>query len=68
MAVSRFEELPDDIQDKLMRFHPRDYPTFVFEPIPALEDQSIINTINSGPEGETLVRDYLQRAEGYGFF
>jgi hypothetical protein len=59
-----FESLPATIKKRIVELHPRDYKTWVYESIPALNDHSIIETINAD-NGIVQLNKYLRRIESY---
>ena len=54
-----FDELPDWARSRIRRFRPNDADTWVFEPVPALDNQSFIDVINQGEDGANALKRYL---------
>lgn len=64
MKYSDFDNLPNGIKKRIMELNPRDYQTWVHLAIPALNDLSIIETINSD-NGMVKLNQYLRKIESY---
>ncbi len=64
MKYSDLDDLPNGIKKLIMELHPRDYQEWVHESIPALDDLSIIETINSD-NGMAKLNQYLRKIESY---
>ena len=56
---SGFSDLPKDIQEGVRVFHPKDFETWISEPVPALGKRSVLDVINSGEEGVYELRRYI---------
>lgn len=59
-----YESLPERIKERIKTLHPRDYEEWVYVSIPALNNLSIIQTINT-ENGIVELNKYLNRIESY---
>jgi hypothetical protein len=62
--ITNFDSLPNGIKKRIMELHFDDYQEWVHESIPALNNQSIISTINTDNGLEKLC-EYLLKIESY---
>ena len=58
-TFNNFSDLPEWVTKRVRRFRPKDAETWVFDPVSALSDQSVMELMNSGDEGQNSVRRYL---------
>jgi ribosomal protein S18 acetylase RimI-like enzyme len=54
-----FDELPEWVQGAVKQIRGGDERTWVSQPVPALESQSIMSLMNQGEDGERRVQTYL---------
>lgn len=59
-----FDDLPEWARSCILKFRPADAQTWIFEPVPALENQSVIAVMNEGEEGVDKLRRYLNDLMG----
>lgn len=59
-----FDDLPEWATTRIRRFRPKDAETWIFEPVPALDNQSFIDVMNEGEDGVNRVRRYLNDLMG----
>jgi uncharacterized protein (DUF2384 family) len=59
-----FDDLPEWATSRIRVFRPNDAETWIFERVPALDDQSFIDVMNQGEVGKTQVRMYLNNLMG----
>jgi hypothetical protein len=59
-----YNSLPSGIQKCIAELHPHDYQKWVHELIPALNNRSIIDTINTD-NGMVELYQYLKKIESY---
>jgi len=59
-----FEDLPEWATTRVLRFRPNDAETWIFDPVPALDNQSFIDVMNQGEDGVNRVRRYLNDLMG----
>jgi hypothetical protein len=59
-----YDSLPSGIKKRIMELHPHDFQEWVHELIPALNNRSIIDTINTN-NGMTDLYQYLKKIESY---
>ena len=61
---TRFDELPLWVREPVREISGGDEEVWVFQPVPALEHQSIMTLMNQGEEGERRVRAYIDSVLG----
>ncbi len=59
-----FAELPAWVTKPVRVFRPNDAGTWVFAPVPALGDRSVMDLMNSNDDDQKLVRQYLLNVMG----
>lgn len=59
-----FSDLPEWATSCIRKFRPDDAETWIFHPVPALQNRSFIEVINQGDEGINRVRRYLNDVLG----
>jgi len=64
MKYKNLSDIPNHIKKKIEELGQPDLENWVKKPIPALENQSILDVLNQ-EDGENKVFQYLKRAEGY---
>ncbi len=60
----KFTDFPDWATSRIYKFRPDDAETWIFNPVPALGNQSILDVINQGEAGKVKVRLYLNNLMG----
>jgi uncharacterized protein (DUF2384 family) len=60
----KFEDLPSWVTERVRRFRPKDAETWVFDPVPALENRSVMELMNRDETGRNQVRRYLNDLMG----
>lgn len=64
MNYTCFDDLPKEIQRRVIALHPDDFERWIKLAIPALTNKSVIETINE-EDGYRRVVQFLGRVEGY---
>jgi len=59
-----FHDLPEWAKSRILRFRPNDAETWIYDPVPALDNQSFIAVMNQGEDGENKLRRYLNDLMG----
>ena len=59
-----FDDLPEWAKSRVKRFRPNDASNWIFEPVPALGNQSFIEVMNQGDEGLDRIKRYLNDLMG----
>ena len=64
-TYKKLEDLPMTVQSLVRGFRPENDGSWIFEPVPALENESLLDVIKQGAQGEKTVRLYLAKVEGH---
>lgn len=59
-----FPDLPEWAKSRIHLIAPKDAETWIYEPVPALDNQSFIDLMNQGEDGRNTLRRYLNTVMG----
>lgn len=59
-----FDDLPHWVQEPVRKMRSGDEHAWVFQPVPALDGQSVMALMNQGDKGQRLLRAYLNTVIG----
>lgn len=66
-SYTTFDELPTWLKPRIKQIRPNDWETWINKPVPALQDRSLLDVLNNDDDGETVLRQYFTKVEGYFF-
>ncbi len=66
-TVILFDSLPEWLQAPIKQMRPKDYATWINEPVPALHGRSVVTVFKMGDTGEQELREYITKVIGQFF-